>query len=193
MPVLWAARLLGVRLPEKVSGSDLVVPLARLAADRGWRVYLLGGGPGVAAVVADRLRAMCGVEIVGCDDAMISADGNADEGAVLDRIRRARPHLLLAALGSPKQELWIDRVRGRLAPVVAIGVGAAFDFISGRAARAPRWISAAGLEWLYRLLHEPRRLWRRYLVQDPAFLRIVARALLDARARRTIVTERVQA
>lgn len=183
-PVLWAARLLRTPLPEKVSGSDLVIPLARLAGAQGWRVYLLGGGPGVAAQAAERLRNECGTNVVGHDDAVISIDGNADEPQVLARIRRARPHLILVALGAPKQELWTQRVRDEIRPAVAVCVGASLDFVAGRVARAPRWMSAAGIEWLYRLAQEPRRLWRRYLVQDPKFLWVVARTLREARERR---------
>jgi len=188
-PVLWAARLLGTPLPEKVSGSDLVVPLARVAAAHGWRVYLLGAGPGVAAAAAERLRALCGTNVVGWDDAIISADGGAGEGAVLERIRQARPHLIFVALGSPKQELWIHRVRGEIRPAVAVGVGASLDFVAGHVRRAPPWMSRAGVEWLYRLAQEPRRLWRRYLVQDPAFVGIVLRAMLVARRERKRAAE----
>jgi len=190
MPVLWASRLLGTPLPEKVSGSDLVMPLARVAAAHGWRVYLLGGGPGTAAAAAEWLRAFCGVHVVGHDDAVITLDGSGPgEDAVLQRIRRARPQLVLVALGSPKQELWIHRVRHHIRPAVAIGVGATLDFVAGRVRRAPPWMSRLGLEWLYRLAQEPRRLWRRYLVQDPAFLWILARTLLLARSRRTRTVE----
>ena len=177
-PVIWAARLLGTPLPAKLSGSDMVVPIARLAARRGWRVYLLGGGPGVAADAAARLRADCGLEVVGTDDSMIRLDGAEEaDAAVVDRIRRAGADVLLVALGAPKQELWIARTVPKLGGTVAIGVGATLDFIAGRVRRAPAWVSAAGLEWAYRLAQEPRRLWRRYLVQDPAFVLIMLRML----------------
>ena len=176
MPLLWAARLLGSPLPEKVSGSDLVVPLARRAAERGWRVYLLGGAPGVADEAAGRLARELGVAIVGTDSPIVHADGDADDAAgVLERVRAARPDLILVALGAPKQELWIDRFAGDLAPAVAVGVGAGLDFVAGQKRRAPRWMSRIGLEWLFRLAQEPRRMWRRYLIDDPAFVAIVAR------------------
>jgi N-acetylglucosaminyldiphosphoundecaprenol N-acetyl-beta-D-mannosaminyltransferase len=192
-PVLWASRLLGERLPAKLSGSDMVVPIAELAARRGWRVYLLGGAPGVAAEAADRLRALCGVNVVGVDDAVIRLDGaGADDAEVIARIRRARPELLLVALGAPKQELWIARTVPKLGATVAVGVGATLDFIAGRVRRAPAWMSAAGLEWLYRLAQEPRRRWRRYLVQDPAFVLIVLRTLRLRRAQRRRVVARWQ-
>ncbi len=182
-PVVWASRLLGRALPEKVSGSDLVVPLLRRAAASGWRVYLLGGGSGVAEEAARRASERLGVRVVGADAARIRLDGIDEETpATLQRIAAARPELLLVGLGAPKQELWIHRHRARLAPAVAIGVGASLDFLAGRARRAPAWLSRAGIEWLWRLLHEPRRLWRRYLVQDPRFVAVLWRALRQQRA-----------
>jgi N-acetylglucosaminyldiphosphoundecaprenol N-acetyl-beta-D-mannosaminyltransferase len=165
-------------LPEKLSGSDMVWPIAQLAGARGWRVYLLGGSPGAAAEAADRLRRDYGVNVVGTDDGRVPmhADPKAD-GAIVERIRRARPHLVFVGLGAPKQELFIDRMWDGLAPAVSIGVGASIDFIAGRLKRSPAILSTIGLEWLYRLAQEPRRLWRRYLVQDPRFVLLVLRTL----------------
>lgn len=183
MPLVWASRLLGPSLPEKVSGSDLLLPLMQLAAQRRWRVYLVGGGPGVADETGQRLRAEHGVQIVGTDSPVVGPDGAADRSErTLERLRAARPDLVLVALGTPKQERWIDRFADQLAPAVVIGVGASFDFLTGRIRRAPAWMSRAGLEWLFRLALEPGRLWRRYLVDDPAFIGIVARSRRAARA-----------
>lgn len=187
MPVVWASRLLGTPVPEKVSGSDIVVPLARLAGRSRWRVYLLGGAPGVAAQAKATLRGGFGVNVVGIDAPIVSADGVCeDEEAVLARIRRARPDLLLVAFGAPKQEVWIDRCLPALGPAVAIAVGASLDFLTGHATRAPRWMSRSGLEWVYRLLREPRRLWRRYLVRGPRFAAIVARTAQAPRGDRIL-------
>ncbi|HET7753829.1 MAG TPA: WecB/TagA/CpsF family glycosyltransferase [Anaeromyxobacteraceae bacterium] len=179
MPLVWASRLLSTRLPERVAGSDLVVPLLELAARRGWGVYLLGGAPGSperAAVEASRLT---GVRIAGTDAPVIdlSRPHEGDGTAALVRVRAARPELLLVGLGAPKQELWIHRHRVELAPTVAIGVGASIDFLAGRIPRAPQWMAQSGLEWAYRLAREPRRLARRYLLEDPEFLIILARAI----------------
>ena len=187
-PIPWVASLLGTPVPEKVSGSDLIVPLARRAAARRWRVYLLGGTPDVASRVVERLTRDFGVDVVGSDCPAVDPTGaSGDDAAVIGRIRAARPHLLLVALGSPKQELWIDRQRAALGPVVSLAVGASFDFLVGRVRRAPRWVSRIGLEWVYRLAREPRRLWRRYLVRDPRFLLIAARtARLPRHQRETI-------
>jgi N-acetylglucosaminyldiphosphoundecaprenol N-acetyl-beta-D-mannosaminyltransferase len=185
MPLLWASRLVGSPLPEKVSGSDLIVPLARLAAERGWRVYLFGGGAGVASQAGEKMAEELGVHVVGTDAPNINPDGNSDDTErFLSRIRAAGPDLLLVALGTPKGELWIDRFRGHIAPTVAIGVGGSFDFFTGRVRRAPPWMSRAGLEWLFRLTQEPRRMWRRYLIDDPRFVAIVARSWRSARRER---------
>jgi N-acetylglucosaminyldiphosphoundecaprenol N-acetyl-beta-D-mannosaminyltransferase len=183
MPLVWCSRLLGTKLPEKVSGSDLVYPLAQRAAERGWRVFLLGGAPGVGEQAARELRRRFGVEVVGVDDSMISLDpsGAATNGAVLQRIQESRADLVLVALGAPKQEIWIDRHREELRPAIAIGLGATFDFVAGTRRRAPRWVSACGLEWLHRLTQEPGRLWRRYLVDDPQFLGVLWRTLRERR------------
>ena len=126
-----------------------------------------------------------GVNVVGHDDPVVSPAGVAeDEAAVLSRIRHARPDLVLVGLGAPKQEFWIERARPSLGPAVAVAIGAGLDFVAGNLRRAPRWMCATGLEWLYRLAQEPRRLWRRYLVRDPRFLLVVARTLLEPRRAR---------
>ena len=178
MPVVWASRALGLPVPEKVSGSDLVPALMERAAADGFRVYLLGGA---ARRAARRLRsALPGLRVVGAASPRI--DLEAPDAAVLDAIRITAPDLVLVGLGAPKQELWIRAHAAALRPAVLLGVGASIDFLAGTARRAPRWMSAVGLEWAYRLAHEPRRLWRRYLVRDPRFLVIVARQLLARRA-----------
>lgn len=179
-PLVWASHLLGAPLPQKVSGSDLVFPLMQRAAARSWRVFLLGAGPGIGDAAAERLRRDLGVDIVGTAAPRVRATaGEPDpEGdAAVHAIRDARPDLVLVAFGAPKQELWMHRHRAALAPAVLLGIGAALDFIAGRVRRAPRWVSNAGLEWLWRLAHEPRRLWRRYLVEDPRFAVILWREL----------------
>jgi N-acetylglucosaminyldiphosphoundecaprenol N-acetyl-beta-D-mannosaminyltransferase len=183
-PVYWASRLLGTRLPQKVSGSDLLDPLMERAAREKWRVYLLGASPDVAEKAAEILRGR-GVEIVGADPARltVAADPALDE-PVIARVNAARPHLVLAALGSPKQELWVHRCGEQIRPAVYLGIGASLDFLTGKVKRAPRWMQAASLEWLYRLLSEPRRLAYRYLVNDPRFLFILLRTLFEPRRER---------
>jgi N-acetylglucosaminyldiphosphoundecaprenol N-acetyl-beta-D-mannosaminyltransferase len=187
-PLLWASRLLGAPLPAKVSGSDLVWPLMEQAAARSWRVYLLGGAPGVADEAAEVLRRKLGVVIVGVDSSHVSLEPPVDGvDPVADRVKAARPDLLLVALGAPKQEIWIHRNRERIGPAVALGIGATLDFVTGRVRRAPRWMSEAGLEWLFRLAQEPRRMAVRYLWKDPRFALILARGAAGPRSRRVRV------
>ena len=188
MPLVWTSRLLGKKIPEKLSGSDMVEPIVKLAAEQDWGVYLLGGAPGepgAAEISARRLSAEFGVRIVGVDASMVSADGSlSSDQAVLQRVRDAKPDIVFVALGAPKQELWIARNLEALRPAVAIGVGASLDFISGQITRAPRWMSNAGFEWAYRLAHDPKRLWRRYLVRGPRFAVILCRTARLLRAQR---------
>jgi N-acetylglucosaminyldiphosphoundecaprenol N-acetyl-beta-D-mannosaminyltransferase len=179
-PLIWASHLLGAPLPEKISGSDLILPLMHRAERRRWRVYLVGGAPGVGVLAANKLKKQFDVEFVGIDAPHVAADGRAvDEESLLERIRQARPHILLVAFGAPKQELFIHGAFSSIRPAVAIGVGAGFDFIAERVRRAPRWMSKSGLEWLFRLAQEPRRLAKRYLVDDPQFLAILYRTMRD--------------
>lgn len=175
-PVLWASSLLGTPLPQKISGSDLVLPLLARAAERGFRVYFLGGDPGVAELARDVLaRDLPALQVVGIDASRI--DVNALSSELVGRIQAARPDIVLVALGAPKQEIFAELTRETLKPAVLIGVGASLDFIAGTKQRAPAWLSRVGLEWLYRLAQEPRRLAGRYLLRDPQFLWIVGRQL----------------
>ncbi len=182
--LVWATRFLGTPVPEKVSGSDLVWPLLERAATAGWRIYLLGGAAGAAEAVGERIERELGGAICGVDAPRVSLEGGPDEAEVIERVRRARPDLVLVALGSPKQERFIGRALPALAPAVAMGVGASLDFLAGRVPRAPGWISRAGLEWLFRLSLEPRRLAHRYLVKDPRFLAVLARTVREPRPER---------
>jgi N-acetylglucosaminyldiphosphoundecaprenol N-acetyl-beta-D-mannosaminyltransferase len=180
MPVLWASKLLGTPLPAKVSGSDLIEPLMDRAASRGYRVFLLGGAAGVAETARHALRTrLPKLEVVGTDSSRVDVDVRQDD--LLERIRRTRPDIVLVALGAPKQEVWSHEHREALAPAVLIGVGAGIDFIAGTQKRAPRWMSESGLEWLYRLARDPRRLAGRYFLRDPWFCWILARQLAGSR------------
>lgn len=179
MPLLWLSRALGCPLPEKVSGSDLVRPLLRRAASSALSVYFLGAAPGVGQRAADVLREeMPALNIVGVDAPPLGFEKDAaQERETLRRMLAAKPDIVLVALGSPKQELLMHRwYRGGVRQVM-LGIGASIDFLAGEAKRAPPWLSRMGFEWLFRLLHDPWRLARRYLVQDPKFLGIALRML----------------
>jgi N-acetylglucosaminyldiphosphoundecaprenol N-acetyl-beta-D-mannosaminyltransferase len=182
-PVLWAARLLGHPLPEKVSGSDLVLPLMERAAARGWRVFLLGGAPGCAETAAARLgQQFPGIAIVGTDAPRIDLGSPLEERrAVAERVAAARPDLVLVAFGAPKQEIFCDETLDLFRPAVLVCVGAGIDFVAGVVRRSPAWMSRWGLEWLYRLAHEPRRLAGRYLLRDPQFVLILLRQMATKR------------
>lgn len=164
--LLLAARILGTPLKERVTGVDTVMRVAALAAERGYRLYLLGAAPGVAEEAAARLtQANPGLRIVGT---YAGSPAPEEEDAIVARVTAAAPDVLFVAYGAPKQDLWIARNLGRLGVPVAMGVGGAFDFIAGRAKRAPLWMQRMGLEWLHRLIHQPWR-WRRMLAL-PRFL-----------------------
>jgi len=172
--LLWAARFLGCPLQERVTGVDTMQRLAALAARKGYRLFLLGAAPGVAVETAARLcKTYPGVTIVGTH---AGSPAPEEEDEIVGMIQRARPDLLFVAYGAPAQDKWIARNLERLGVPVAMGVGGAFDFISGRAKRAPRWVQRLGLEWLHRLCHEPWR-WRRMLAL-PKFVWLVVRERL---------------
>ena len=179
-PVLWAAQLLGRPLPEKVSGSDLVLPLMERAAASGWRVFLLGGSVRSGEIATMRLKEQfAGLKIVGTEGPRIDLGGALEERlAVARRVAEAAPDLVLVAFGAPKQEIFCDEALDVLKPAVLVCVGAGIDFVSGEARRAPAWMSRWGVEWLYRLAHEPRRLAGRYLLRDPQFVTILLRQML---------------
>ncbi|HEV2953383.1 MAG TPA: WecB/TagA/CpsF family glycosyltransferase [Candidatus Dormibacteraeota bacterium] len=155
--VVWAARRTGCRTIERVTGTDLLAELARTCAARGWAMFLLGAGPGVADRAADRLRALApGLKV---ETHAGSPDASGDERA-LTLIQEFGPRVLAVAYGAPHQEAWIARNRDRMRVPVAIGVGGALDFLAGEVSRAPAWLGSMGLEWTYRLLVQPWRVWR---------------------------------
>jgi len=158
--LIWASRLLGRPLRERVAGSDLVPMIAALAAKRGYRLFLLGAAPGVAEEAARRLRQENpGLTIAGTHAGSPAVE---EEEEIVALVQAARPHVLLVAYGAPAQDKWIARNLKRLRVPVCMGVGGALDFIAGVAKRAPRWVQRLGLEWLHRLIHQPWR-WRRQL------------------------------
>ena len=172
--LLWAARFLGHPLRERVTGTDMVQRVAALAAQKGYSLFLLGAAPGVAVATAARLCQICpGLRIAGTHAGSPALE---EKDEIVRLIQRAKPDILFVAYGAPQQDKWIARNLERLGVPVAMGVGGAFDFISGRAKRAPRWLQRVGLEWLHRLLHEPWR-WRRMLAL-PRFVWLAVRERL---------------
>lgn len=181
LPIVWASRLAGIPVPERVPGSDLVLTMPEAAASAGVSVFLLGGNPGVAAAAASRLEARW--------PALQSVNyycppyGFEDDPRELDRIREAlraaRPALVLIGLGFPKQERLIRVLRAEMPETWFVGVGISLSFLAGEQPRAPAALQRLGLEWMHRLWHEPRRLFRRYVVQGfPFVLRLFTWALI---------------
>ncbi|MHB1294761.1 MAG: WecB/TagA/CpsF family glycosyltransferase [Anaerolineae bacterium] len=158
--LLWASRVLGKPLRERVTGSDSLPLIAQRSAQRGHRLFLLGAAPGVAERAAAILcRDNPGLQIVGT---YAGSPDPSEEEAIVARVRAARPDYVFVAYGAPRQDLWIHRNLQRLGVPVCMGVGGAFDFVAGLAVRAPVWMRRLGLEWLHRLWHQPWR-WRRML------------------------------
>lgn len=176
MPLLWGSRLLGDPLPERVTGVELVRECARLSAAKGYSIFLLGAAPGVADGAAETLRRdYPGVRIAGTYAPPVGPFSDVTEATMLRLIQEAQPDMLFVAFGAPRQDQWIRAHLHELKVPVCMGVGGSFDFLAGRVSRAPLWMQDRGLEWLYRVLQEPTRLWKRYFVDDlPIFLRMMA-------------------
>lgn len=181
VPILWAARLMGSRLPGRVNGTDLVWGCAEISAETGCRVALIGAGPGVAARAAARMiERFPRARLTAI--ATPFAPGPAENAALVARIRAIDAAIVIAALGSPAQERWLREHLAASGAAVGLGCGSSLDIISGDKPRAPRWMREHGLEWLHRLRLEPARLARRYLIDDSPFalllLALMARRLL---------------
>lgn len=184
MPIVLASRLLGVPLPARVTGVDLLDDLAADSAQSGLRLFFFGAGPGVAEQAARVLaRRHPGFTSAGCWSPALGFDRDPDATErEIARINAVQPDVLLVGLGAPRQEAWLWKHRERLDVGVGIAVGGSFDMIAGRVRRAPRVVRGAGLEWAWRLSHEPRRLWRRYLVENTRFFRYLVREWQSRRA-----------
>jgi N-acetylglucosaminyldiphosphoundecaprenol N-acetyl-beta-D-mannosaminyltransferase len=176
--IVWAARLLGRPLPERVTGIDLMERLVQAAAADGARVYFLGARPEIVAGVADVYRARYpGLRVVGAQHGYWT-----DDAKLVDEIRAAAPDYLFLGIPSPHKELWLRHWLPELQVPFAMGVGGSFDVVAGARRRAPAWAGRAGLEWLFRLAQEPRRMWRRYLVGNTRFLGLLIAELLRGRS-----------
>jgi N-acetylglucosaminyldiphosphoundecaprenol N-acetyl-beta-D-mannosaminyltransferase len=176
-PLLWAARLFGTPIKEKVSGSDLFPALCAHAAQQGHSMFFLGGLDGVAErakeVLCARHRAL---KVVGTYSPPFGFENDELENQkIMDMINAVKPDILCVGVGAPKQEKWIYANRDKLTARVSLGIGASFDFVAGTIRRAPIWMQRAGLEWFYRAMKEPRRLFMRYLVDAIVFLPLIVK------------------
>lgn len=181
-PLVWASRLYRNPIKEKISGSDLFPELCKLAAEKHYSMFFLGAKEGVAARAAENLKIQYpGLDVVGC---YAPPWGFENDSAELDRIEKmikdANPHILILALGCPKQEIFAHQFRNRFNVPVSLCLGATLDFSAGNVKRAPRWMANVGLEWLYRLCQEPKRMFKRYVLEDWKFAGLLFKYWGDA-------------
>lgn len=174
-PLVWISKLHGKPLKAKISGSDLVPLLCRVSAEKGYKIFIIGGREGIAAQAKAKLESkLPRIQIVGTYAPPFGFEKNEEE---LERINRmisdVHPDLLITCFGCPKQEKWIYENIGKYDAKVSICAGATVDFLAGNIKRAPRWMSEHGLEWFYRFLQEPRRMFKRYFVEDVKIIGLI--------------------
>ena len=175
MPLLWASKYLGTPLKERVTGSDLLPELCKLSAQRGYKVFLLGGRPGAAEragkILSEKFK---GLNIVGTYCPPFGFEHSQDENRkIIHIIKEVGPDIVFVGLGAPKQEKWIYSNKELYKAKISIGVGVSFEFIAGMVKRAPIWLQRIGMEWFWRLIMEPKRLWKRYLKDDMKIFKLV--------------------
>lgn len=181
VPLVWASRLLGDPLPGRVNGTDLMYKLLEKANEKGYRIFFFGASADVLERVVERVnRDYPGVEIGGTHHGYFAP---AEESAIVSQIQASRSDILFIAFGTPKKELWVKRYKSLMEIPVIHGVGGSFDILAGVVRRAPIWMQRNGLEWLFRVSQEPRRMWKRYLVTNTIFIVLLAKELLGYRFR----------
>lgn len=187
MSVVWALRASGQPVPERVAGVDLMVRLLAAAGENRLRVYFLGAKREVVTTLVERSRTQFpGLKIAGVRDGYFGPD---DHLGIVEEIRASGAHILFVGMPSPFKEVWCQRHRERLEVPVIMGVGGSFDVLAGFIKRAPRWMQWSGLEWFWRLLMEPRKLWKRYLTTNSEFVWLAGREILARRLGRQPATQ----
>jgi len=168
MPLIWISKMKSTPIKEKVSGSDLFPKVCELAAKKGYKVFLLGAAEGIAAKAAENLKKKyTGLNIVGTYSPSYGFEKNEEEiKKIIEMLRKVKPDILAVGLGAPKQEKFIYKFRDELNVSISLAIGASIDFEAGNISRAPVFMQKCGLEWLYRLCKEPKRMFKRYLVDD---------------------------
>ena len=175
MPVVWASKILGNSLKERVTGIDLFYELIATSEAKGWSVYFLGAREEVVYKVVEILKNKHpDLKIAGFRNGYWA---EADESDIVKNIREAQPQLLFVAISSPKKEQFLSKYQEEMAIPFTMGVGGTFDVVVGKATRAPYWMQKIGLEWLYRFLQEPRRMFKRYFIDDMYFFWLLAKEL----------------
>ncbi|WP_422123876.1 WecB/TagA/CpsF family glycosyltransferase [Planococcus sp. X10-3] len=180
MPIVWASKFKSVKLPERVTGADMTLEIFKHSAAKDFKVFILGAGPGVAELAAEKARETFeGVQITGVYSPAKEELQDADASqAICRRVNESGANILLIALGAPKQEKWYWKNREFLEVNAIIGVGASIDFIAGTQERAPVWMQNAGMEWSYRLMKNPNRMFQRYIVRDSKFLPLFIKEII---------------
>ena len=174
MSVVWACKFYGYSNVKRVYGPDLMLAFSAIAAEKGYTNFYYGGAEGASEELAEKLcRRFPGLKVVGTYSPPFRPLTPAEDKAIVETINQADPDVVWVGLGMPKQELWMGEHLGQITAPVMVGVGAAFDFLSEKKRWAPRWVRHSGLEWLFRLLHEPRRLWRRNLYHPLFFYNVL--------------------
>ncbi|MBQ8997534.1 MAG: WecB/TagA/CpsF family glycosyltransferase [Clostridium sp.] len=175
MPLIWISKMKKTPIKEKVSGSDLFPEVCKLAAEKGYKLFLLGAAEGVAAKAAVNLKdKYTGLNVVGTYSPSYGFEKNQNEiNEIIKMINEVKPDILAVGLGAPKQEKFLYNFRNQLNVPVALAIGASIDFEAGNIERAPEWMQRIGLEWSYRLIKEPKRMFKRYLVDDMKIFKLV--------------------
>jgi N-acetylglucosaminyldiphosphoundecaprenol N-acetyl-beta-D-mannosaminyltransferase len=182
MPLVWLLRRAGHRQQDRVYGPDLMLHLCELSQQKGFKHFFYGGVPGVPEKLRENLKTRFPyLTICGFYSPPFRPLLPEEDQQLTNMINQADPDVVWVGLGTPKQDIWMAENNQKLAAKVCIGVGAAFDFHAGRVKQAPRWMQRSGFEWAYRLWQEPRRLWRRYILGNPAFICLTALQLLGLR------------
>lgn len=173
-PLLWISKWYGTPIKEKISGSDLFPKLCEMASEKGYTMFFLGAAEGVAAKAAENLmQRYAELKVVGTYSPPLGFEQNTEEmNKIEEIIKEANPHILIVGLGCPKQELFIFHNREKLGVPISLGLGASLDFEAGNIKRAPKWMSEHGLEWLYRFFKEPKRMFKRYFIDDMKIFRL---------------------
>ncbi|WP_157560683.1 WecB/TagA/CpsF family glycosyltransferase [Microbacterium gubbeenense] len=184
-PISWLGKVLGATEVSRNTGADLLPACASVGKERGWRIGVTGGSTEVSQLATNNLADKFGADLCSVPFPMISAPDDSASQPVVEALKKIAPDIVFLCLGSPKQELWFGSWHSQLPPAVYIGAGAAADFSAGVMTRAPVFMQRLGLEWLFRLAHEPRRLAHRYLIRGPRFLLLACRSVGHSLARRS--------
>jgi N-acetylglucosaminyldiphosphoundecaprenol N-acetyl-beta-D-mannosaminyltransferase len=179
LPVVWASRILGCKLPERIAGPDFMWSFSKTCAEKGYKVFLLGGRQeNLDDLVKNLKNSFSSISIVGAYSPPFGEWSAEENNKIIQMVNGSKTDVLWLGISTPKQDKWIFENKSRLKAKVAIAVGAAFDFHSGRVKRAPKWMRKYGFEWMYRFLQEPRRMWKRYLFSNTLFIYLLVLELL---------------